>query len=82
LRDPPEPPEPPEPAELERIASATARAAAALIAGEAGARIALPSAENGDLVIAAAPDVFDELRAVVQPAASETLRERFGLDKL
>jgi myo-inositol-1(or 4)-monophosphatase len=45
------------------------RAAGSLIADEAGARIALPCPENDDLVIAAAPDVFDELWAVVQLAA-------------
>jgi myo-inositol-1(or 4)-monophosphatase len=46
------------------------RAAGSLIADEAGARIALPCPENDDLVIAAAPDVFDQLWAVVQPAAA------------
>jgi len=46
------------------------RAAGSLIADEAGARIALPCRENDDLVIAAAPDVFDELWAVVQLAAA------------
>jgi myo-inositol-1(or 4)-monophosphatase len=44
------------------------RAAGALIAAEAGARTELPCPENGDLVIAAGPAVFDELLAVVQPA--------------
>jgi myo-inositol-1(or 4)-monophosphatase len=46
------------------------RAAGALIAAEAGARIELPCPENGELVIAAAPGVFDDLRAVVQFAAA------------
>jgi myo-inositol-1(or 4)-monophosphatase len=45
------------------------RAAGALIAQEAGARTELPSPENGDLLIAAGPGIFEELRAVVQPAA-------------
>jgi myo-inositol-1(or 4)-monophosphatase len=47
------------------------RAAGALIAVEAGARIALPCPENDDLVIVAAPRVFDELWGAVQlsPAA-------------
>ncbi len=44
------------------------RAAGALIAAEAGARTELPCPENDDLVIAASPGVFEELRAVVQPA--------------
>jgi myo-inositol-1(or 4)-monophosphatase len=44
------------------------RAAGALIAEEAGASIELPCPENDDLVIAACPGVFDDLRAVVQPA--------------
>jgi myo-inositol-1(or 4)-monophosphatase len=44
------------------------RAAGALIASEAGARTELPCPENDDLVIAASPGVFEELRAVVQPA--------------
>jgi myo-inositol-1(or 4)-monophosphatase len=42
------------------------RAAGALIAQEAGARVELPCPENGDLVIAAAKDVFDDLWAAVQ----------------
>jgi myo-inositol-1(or 4)-monophosphatase len=44
------------------------RAAGALIAAEAGARVELPCPENDDLVIAAGPAVFDDLLAVVQPA--------------
>jgi myo-inositol-1(or 4)-monophosphatase len=43
------------------------RAAGALIAAEAGAQIEMPCPENEDLVIAAAPAIFEELRAVVQP---------------
>ena len=46
------------------------RAAGALIATEAGARIVLPCPENDDLVVAAAPDVFDDLWTVVQLAAA------------
>jgi myo-inositol-1(or 4)-monophosphatase len=46
------------------------RAAGALIAAEAGARTELPCPENGDLVLAAAPGVFDDLWAVVQFAAA------------
>jgi myo-inositol-1(or 4)-monophosphatase len=46
------------------------RAAGALIAAEAGARTELPCPENDDLVIAAAPGVFDELWSVVQFAAA------------
>jgi myo-inositol-1(or 4)-monophosphatase len=46
------------------------RAAGALIAEEAGARIEMPCPENDDLVIAAGPVVFEELRAAVQPAAA------------
>ena len=45
------------------------RAAGALIAAEAGARTELPCPENDDLVIAATPQVFDDLWAVVQSAA-------------
>jgi myo-inositol-1(or 4)-monophosphatase len=45
------------------------RAAGALIAEEAGARVELPCPENGDLVIAATAGVFDELWSAVQPAA-------------
>jgi myo-inositol-1(or 4)-monophosphatase len=44
------------------------RAAGALIAQEAGARVVLPCPENEDLVIAATGDVFDELWSVVQCA--------------
>src|SRR4051812_3014458 len=46
------------------------RAAGALIAEEAGARIEMPCPENDDLVIAAGPVVFEELRAAGQPAAA------------
>jgi myo-inositol-1(or 4)-monophosphatase len=46
------------------------RAAGALIAAEAGARTELPCPENDDLVMAAAPGVFDDLWAVVQFAAA------------
>ena len=46
------------------------RAAGALIAEEAGARIEMPCPENDDLAIAAGPVVFEELRAAVQPAAA------------
>jgi myo-inositol-1(or 4)-monophosphatase len=46
------------------------RAAGALIALEAGARTELPCPENDDLVIAASPGVFEELRDVVQLAAA------------
>jgi len=46
------------------------RAAGALIAAEAGARTELPCPENDDLVMAAAPDVFDDLWTVVQFAAA------------
>jgi myo-inositol-1(or 4)-monophosphatase len=45
------------------------RAAGALIAEEAGARVELPCPENDDLVIAATGGVFDELWTAVQPAA-------------
>jgi myo-inositol-1(or 4)-monophosphatase len=44
------------------------RAAGVLIAAEAGALTELPCPENDDLAIAACPGVFEELRAVVQPA--------------
>jgi myo-inositol-1(or 4)-monophosphatase len=49
-------------------------AAGALIAHEAGAATELPCPENDDLVIAATPAVFDELRTVVeqQPSAPDT----------
>jgi myo-inositol-1(or 4)-monophosphatase len=46
------------------------RAAGALIAEEAGARIEMPCPENDELVIAAGPAIFEELRAAVQPAAA------------
>jgi myo-inositol-1(or 4)-monophosphatase len=46
------------------------RAAGALIAEEAGARTELPCPENDDLVIAAGPGVFEDLREAVQPAAA------------
>jgi myo-inositol-1(or 4)-monophosphatase len=46
------------------------RAAGALIAAEAGACTELPCPENEDLVIAAAPGVFDDLWAAVQFAAA------------
>ncbi|HEX6713225.1 MAG TPA: inositol monophosphatase family protein [Thermoleophilaceae bacterium] len=46
------------------------RAAGALIAAEAGAHTELPCPENDDLVVATAPDVFDELWTVVQLAAA------------
>ena len=45
-------------------------AAGTLIADEAGARTELPCPENDDLVIAAGSEVFEALRAVVQPAAT------------
>jgi myo-inositol-1(or 4)-monophosphatase len=45
------------------------RAAGALIAAEAGARTELPCPENGDMVMAAAPAVFDALWGVVQGVA-------------
>jgi myo-inositol-1(or 4)-monophosphatase len=41
------------------------RAAGALIADEAGARVELPCPENGGLVLAASPRIFDDLWAVV-----------------
>jgi myo-inositol-1(or 4)-monophosphatase len=46
------------------------RAAGALIAEEAGARIEMPCPENDDLVIAAGPFVFEGLREVVHPTAA------------
>jgi myo-inositol-1(or 4)-monophosphatase len=46
------------------------RAAGALIAQEAGARVEMPCPENDDLVIAAAGGVFDELWTAVQFAAA------------
>jgi myo-inositol-1(or 4)-monophosphatase len=45
------------------------RAAGALIASEAGARVELPCPENRDLVMAAARGIFDDLWAAVQFAA-------------
>jgi myo-inositol-1(or 4)-monophosphatase len=45
-------------------------AAGALIAREAGALTELPCPENDDLVIAATPQVFDELRTVVEHSSS------------
>jgi myo-inositol-1(or 4)-monophosphatase len=41
-------------------------AAGALIAREAGAVTELPCPENDDLVIAAPPALFEELRAIVE----------------
>jgi myo-inositol-1(or 4)-monophosphatase len=46
------------------------RAAGALIAQEAGARVVLPCPENGDLVIAAPSGVFDDLWSAVQVTAA------------
>jgi myo-inositol-1(or 4)-monophosphatase len=46
------------------------RAAGALIAEEAGARVVLPCPENDDLVIAATGGVFDELWSAVQLTAA------------
>jgi myo-inositol-1(or 4)-monophosphatase len=46
------------------------RAAGALIAAEAGAVTELPCPENEDLIISAAPGVFDDLWTVVQFAAA------------
>jgi myo-inositol-1(or 4)-monophosphatase len=46
------------------------RAAGALIAAESGAHTELPCPENEDLVMAAAPEVFDDLWNVVQFAAA------------
>jgi myo-inositol-1(or 4)-monophosphatase len=46
------------------------RAAGALIAEEAGARLEMPCPENDDLVLAASPEVFEDLRAVVHPVAA------------
>lgn len=46
------------------------RAAGALIAQEAGARVEMPCPENDDLVIAAPGGVFDELWTAVQFAAA------------
>lgn len=44
------------------------RAAGALIAAEAGARIELPCPENDDLILAATPELFEDLWNVVQLA--------------
>jgi myo-inositol-1(or 4)-monophosphatase len=46
------------------------RAAGALVAEEAGARVELPCPENDDLVIAAGHGVFDDLWAAVQFATA------------
>jgi myo-inositol-1(or 4)-monophosphatase len=46
------------------------RAAGALIAEEAGARTEMPCPENDDLAIVAPPALFEDLRAIVQPAAA------------
>jgi myo-inositol-1(or 4)-monophosphatase len=46
------------------------RAAGALIAHEAGARVELPCPENNDLVVAAADGVFDALWSAVQLATA------------
>jgi myo-inositol-1(or 4)-monophosphatase len=46
------------------------RAAGALIAEEAGARVEMPCPENDDLAIASTPGVFEDLRSVVQLAAA------------
>ena len=46
------------------------RAAGALIAAEAGAQIELPCPENDDLVIAASPLIFEDLRGVIQLTAA------------
>jgi myo-inositol-1(or 4)-monophosphatase len=46
------------------------RAAGALIAAEAGARTELPCPENDDLIVAAAPGVFDDLWSAVQVATA------------
>jgi myo-inositol-1(or 4)-monophosphatase len=46
------------------------RAAGALIAEEAGARVEMPCPENDDLAIAASPGIFEPLRGVVQLAAA------------
>jgi len=46
------------------------RAAGALIAQEAGARIEMPCPENGELMLAAAHGVFDDLWAAVQFATA------------
>jgi myo-inositol-1(or 4)-monophosphatase len=46
------------------------RAAGALIAAEAGARVELPCPENDELSLAATPGVFDELCSIVQFATA------------
>jgi myo-inositol-1(or 4)-monophosphatase len=46
------------------------RAAGAFIAEQAGARTEMPCPENNELVIASCPAVFEDLRAVVHPAAA------------
>jgi myo-inositol-1(or 4)-monophosphatase len=46
------------------------RAAGALIAEEAGARVEMPCPENDDLAIASSPQIFEDLRGVVQIAAA------------
>lgn len=46
------------------------RAAGALVAAEAGARVELPCPENDDVVTAAVPGIFDALWTVLQPAAA------------
>ena len=46
------------------------RAAGALIAEEAGARVEMPCPENDDLAIASSPGIFEDLRSVVQLAAA------------
>jgi myo-inositol-1(or 4)-monophosphatase len=45
------------------------RAGGALIAAEAGARLELPCPENDDLILAATPELFDELWSAAQLAA-------------
>jgi myo-inositol-1(or 4)-monophosphatase len=52
-------------------------AAGALIAREAGAVTELPCPENDDLVVAATPHVFDELRTVVEHPSSATDAETY-----
>jgi myo-inositol-1(or 4)-monophosphatase len=46
------------------------RAAGALIAEEAGARVEMPCPENDDLAIASTPRIFEDLRSVVQLAVA------------
>jgi myo-inositol-1(or 4)-monophosphatase len=43
-------------------------AAGTVIAAEAGARVEMPSAENGDFLFVTTPGIFDELRPLVAPA--------------